>query len=443
MRFRRLYLIALASGVLVFIAIGFLSIGAFFFLRARQRTVTVRLNWSNPIAEIKVEKVWPGVALLPLTDVDDLTAINQALAEDELESACALIVFSTELSDQERAGSLLLLGQRYNARGDRAKAKLCYRLVNTIATLSPALSDFDRANAYLQSGQGLYNLKDGDEAKFNYDLARTVALYSPYLKKTHRQRILDRLIEAYRALGEDRAEWEDLENHIMLESDEPLALNPEEELLLGDLFKQEVVLPEIQEAAAERQRIAQALLDHFRERGGEAPERLIYDLAVALQVEDAVRLGTYEANLVTSSQLSDKIALAWAEVNWLTLKYVVALKGYGLSLVPEWEDQLGKIQSELSKAYEQLYALYGEQIIALPEASSIDRAWVEVLRQEIQVGRLGLYPNYPEERLIEKLREATEQLTSLGYDCSLRVDVIAGQDTKTFILTSDECYGQR
>ena len=111
-------------------------------------------------------------------------------------------------------------------------------------------------------------------------------------------------------------------------------------------------------------------------------------------------------------------------------------------MVPEWEAQSAKIQSELSKAYEDLYALHGEQIIALPEADTIDRAWVEVFRQEIEVGQLGLYPNYPEEQLAAKLIEATEKLIASGQDRSLRVDTLYQDNVNVFILTSDEFYGQ-
>ena len=140
--------------------------------------------------------------------------------------------------------------------------------------------------------------------------------------------------------------------------------------------------------------------------------------------------------------LLEKVAVAWHKVRWLTIKYQAASGSYGLSLVPEWEAQVAEIQSELSKAYEDLYALHSEQIIALPEADAIDRAWVEVLRQEIEVGRLGLYPNYPEEQLAAKLKEATEKLITAGQGRSLHVDILSQDKVNIFILASDESYGQ-
>lgn len=439
MRFRSWLLGILGCGVIVFATTGFLSLGAFVLLSGRQaKSVPLKVEWDDPIDEIDTEKVWPGVGLLALTATDDLTAINQALAEDELDSAYALIALSTDLTDQERAGSLLLLGQRYATARDKDQARLCYYLVHMIATLSPTLFDFDRANACLQSGQGLSELDDQRQAKFKYDQARTIALYSPYLKKAHRKHILDRLIAVYTALGADRAEWLELEQYVALEGGESYLAGPGEESVLGDQFTQEAVLPEMQEAEAERQQAAQNLLEYYRDRVGGVPDILRENLAVALQVEDAVRMGTYEAYIFNASQLADKIALLQAKIDWLTIKYAVAFQAYGFSLVPEWESQKGKIQSELSKAYEELFALYGEQMIALPEAGSVDRAWVEVLRREVEIGQLGLYPNYPQEQLLEELREAMARLATGGQDKSLRLEVIFDQGTATFILTSGE-----
>ena len=166
------------------------------------------------------------------------------------------------------------------------------------------------------------------------------------------------------------------------------------------------------------------------------------NLAQALRTEDEARLSFYNTEPAEPPMLLEKVAVAWHKVRWLTIKYQAASGGYGLSLVPEWEAQVAEIQSELSKAYEDLYALHGEQVIALPEADAIDRAWVEVLRQEIEVGQLGLYPNYPEEQLTAKLKEATEKIIAAGQDRSLRVDILYQDNVKVFILTSDEAYGQ-
>ncbi|MGQ9626263.1 MAG: hypothetical protein ACUVV0_05075 [Anaerolineae bacterium] len=445
MRLKNVYLAFLGCGLVVFIVIGLAGIGAFFYFGSKVRP-GVEMGWSDPASAVKVEKVWPGAALLPLTGVDDITAINRAMSEGELESAFALVVFSNVLSDKERAGTLLLQGQRFSEAGDKAKAMLCYQMINAIAALSPTLSDFERAEAFLQSGQGFFALNRRSEALFSYDQAQTVALYSPYMKKAHRQHILKRLIPAYTALGVGREKWNELEQLIALGGDKEAQNNSEnieEESILTELLNLRAELPEAEEATAGRKRAAQALLENFQARRRSGTESLINDLALAIQVEDAVRLGAYEARFGTTTQLSEKIALARAKVDWLNLKYIVARRACGLSLVPEWEKQAGKIQSELSKAYEELYTLYGEQAVVMPKPDRIDRAWLDILRQEIEFGRLGLYPNYPEKQLIEKLREHTTKLIARAYDHSLRVDTIAGRGAEIFILVPDELYEPR
>ena len=159
-------------------------------------------------------------------------------------------------------------------------------------------------------------------------------------------------------------------------------------------------------------------------------------------VEDAKRQGAYEAGLLQAAQLADKINLLKARVHWLTLKYGVALKSQGISVVPAWEEQLGTIQSELAKARQDLYGLYGDQIVALPDASKIDRAWVELFRHQLEMGRLGLYPNYPEEQLIAKLHDATQILITAGKDQSLRVDTIPDASKPVFILVDTADYSK-
>jgi hypothetical protein len=167
------------------------------------------------------------------------------------------------------------------------------------------------------------------------------------------------------------------------------------------------------------------------------------DLATALLVEDARRQGVYQADILQASNLTEKIALMKSRVDWLTLKYSVGLRAQGLSLVPAWEQQVGTIQSDLAKARQDLYALYGDWIVTLPDTSQVDRAWLELFRLELEMGRLGLYPSYPEEQLITKLKEATANLLADGIDQSMRVDMVSyGEERPAFVLVSGADYGK-
>lgn len=144
------------------------------------------------------------------------------------------------------------------------------------------------------------------------------------------------------------------------------------------------------------------------EEGDVAPE--VADLAEFLRREDAARMAYFDQATVTEPQLAVQAAAAWERAAWLTLKYRIARGGFGLSLVPEWEENAPLIRTELAKAYEALFQLYGDQATALPSATDVDQAWVELLRQEILLGQLELYPDYPEDQLVKRLQEAQERL---------------------------------
>jgi hypothetical protein len=441
---RKWLFFTLVSGFLIFVLAGIVAFGAYFFTSRREISPSA---WSDPIAHLETEKVKPALALLPLAGIPSAEAFGQALEGGNLESAYAILVFGLDLSEQERVGSFLLLARRYAEAENATKAKLCYRQASTIATLSPVLSDFTRADAYLQVGYGLANLREQGEAKLNYDQAYTIALYSPYLKKAHQKSILDKLVSAYGAIDENQKGEQVLEQSAALDLEASDSTEPEpgdkvRTLLLGRPKEPTLIPQEVAEAEAARREAAYSLSDYLLSTLKQPPNNLRTNLAQALRTEDEARLSFYNTEPVEPPMLLEKVAVAWHKVRWLTIKYQVASGGYGFSLVPEWEAEAAEIQSDLSKAYEDLYALHGEQVIALPEADTIDQAWVEVLRKEIEVGRLGLYPNYPEEQLAAKLKEATEKLIAGGQDKSLPVDILYQDNVRVFILTNDESYGQ-
>jgi len=442
---RRWLIPGLAAGLLLFFVVAFLILGlsAIVFKRRAVEPTSLQAGWVDPVSQIDVERVSPATALLKLGGKDDITAINSALRGGDVESAYSLIVLSQRLPDEERIGSLLLVGKRYAADGNVNEARDVYRQINLIAVLSPTLSDFIRADALLQAGEELIDLELVNEAVVTLNQARSIAFHSVYLKPAHRKLILDRLIPAYSALGIGRDAWEELEVVLLDPSgSDDLPPAAEGNPVLGTLASGTQVDPGVQTVQTERERQATALAEYVRDRGGKVSGALVEDLAAALLVEDARRQGVYQADMLQTRQLVDKIALMEDRVDWLTLKYSVALQAQGLSLVPAWEQQLGGIQSELAKARQDLYALYGDQIVTLPDVSQVNLAWLELFRLELEMGRLGFYPNYPEEQLIAKLKEATENLMADGIDQSMRVDTVSEEDRPMFVLVEGTDYGK-
>jgi len=436
---------ALIAAVFIVLIAAFLAMGVLTILAKRRSTealpITTPGGWADPVSLINVNRVAPATGLLRLAGKDDITAINSALKEGDVESAYSLLVLSPNLSDEERIGSLILIARHYAANGDVSGVQNVVRQVNLIAVLSPTLSDLARADALLQAGEQLQALKLTNEALGTFNQARTIALHSVYLRPAHRKHILDRLIPAYSALGLGREAWEELE--VALEAG-TFAQKSDVEVVppvLSELRLKDYSHPEVQAAVADREKQATVLAEYIRDRGGKVSQSLVDSVVRALLVEDARRQGVYQAELLRAPQLVDKIALMHDRVNWLTLKYAVALRAQGLSLMPAWEKQVGAIQSELAKARQDLYALYGDWIVTLPEASKVNRAWLELFRLELQMGRLGLYPNYPEEQLIVKMKEATRTLIAEGVDQSMRVDTVSKGEFATFVLVDGASYG--
>ena len=128
-------------------------------------------------------------------------------------------------------------------------------------------------------------------------------------------------------------------------------------------------------------------------------------------------------------------------VRWLMLKYKVASRGFGISLVPEWETGLADIQSELSKAWEGLFFDYEDLVTSLPDASLIGPGSYAVRRQVLLDGRLGRYPNYPAEQLTDKMQDAVRSLISWGCGSIVRRCAADDGDLIFFLSPGDE-YGQ-
>jgi hypothetical protein len=433
-------LVLLGSGIVIMLLLGVLSIGVYFSLNRRQVNLPV---WQDSLSVVDVEAVDPELALGTLAGIPEQEVIDEALARGHWESAYATIVFSSALDDRQRAGTLLLLGARYASEGKKQRAFLCYQLAYTIATLSPSLPDAVRADIYLRAGGGLVELQERGLAGFIYDQAFIVAAYSSYLTKGNRRLVFEQLEAAYKAMGENEMAARSREKGVALLAEgagdveaprvAPEPLLPPQRPGPGS--------PDIEQVEASRKQAAQALIDRLAGKPG-SPEEARAVLAQALQSEDHIRQQFYENQLSTVTQLSAKIALAQVQVDWLTIKYRVARRGFGLSLVPSWEAHPERIRADLSKAYEQLYALYADFVVALPDASKIERASVEVLRREILMGELGLYPNYPQAQRIGQLQEATTHLILAQPHADLRVDVLKQGAAVTFVLSNDESYGR-
>jgi hypothetical protein len=434
---RRTWLLRSIIGLLaLFVIIGLVSTGAYVYLGLRGRSQGDRL-----IAELRAEEIQPQVGLETLAGLSDPEVVNMAMAEGEWETAYSAVLFSTQLSDRENIGNLLLLGQGYADSGDNSQAELCYQQASLISTLSPTLSDYARANSFLEIAGRFAELGGKEQAIQNNDQAFALAAHSPFVKDPLRADILGELAKEYQDLGlsEKAQECSQLQaelRYATVDSENPAENNPEQPVAN---FLTRISAPTAAMVASYEDRRKEAirgLIDYLSGSSGvdSIPQDLATEVAQALVNEDGARKASYEDELAAASSLVLRIGISEARIDWLLIKYRVALGGYGVELVPAWSSDVDTIAAELSLAREELHAIYGEQIDTFGDQTAKDRAWFDVLRLEILEGRLGLYPNYPEQELIAQLAEVTERLIEAG-DTSLHPEVVYEDGTPLFSLS--------
>jgi len=427
---RRWVLLALAAAVALLLVIGVAALAGYLLLRKQPFDVP---KWQDPRSQIAPEAIDPALAVAGLSGIPDAELVRLALDTMRPDTAFAILVLSPSISDRESTGDLLLLAQRYRTNNQSAEAVTAYRLAGVLATLSPELSDAERAETSVLAGKGLAELNEYGLAELYFDQTFNVLAYSRYIQAATRRTLWQRLQEGYLAIGEREQARRSLEKSA---EEVELISNPQPPLVLP--VTSPPSLPEaVQQAELTRRQAAEVLANTLRERGGKAPAELIERLGQALLEEDGQRLTHYDAQLASGIQLSAQISVIRDRIAWLALKYRVALRGYGLSLVPDWEEQAEAVRVELTRAYEALYSKYHELVVALPDASQIDLAREEMLRREILDGTLGRYPNYPAVQRINELIRVTADLAKTRPRAKLWVSVQPYGGIESFILVDD------
>ncbi|MBN1661073.1 MAG: hypothetical protein JXA93_21950 [Anaerolineae bacterium] len=423
--------------VLLLVAAG--SAAAFFLLRPQE---TVEAAWRDPISAILPDQVAPDLALYPLAGASELDTIDAAISNDQVETAYAAIVLSTDLSDAQRLGRLILLGSAMLEGGATERAALVYQQVYDIAILSPWLSDPARADALLASGHGWRRVGEVEQALAAYDQVYLIAVGSPYLQMANRRSLLVALEAAYDDMG-DKERAPKIRAKIIELDQQAGPLPPLEPGLRPELSAGEQVIssPELGLLEDARRQAALGLLQTIAEQG-QPQEELVAALAGALRAEDTAKGAFYQQALAETAQPGRRVDIHRAMIRWLSIKYKVAARGFGLSLVPEWEEDVATIQSALSRSYQDLFFEYEDLVTALPDATLMVPGRYQIRRQALLQGRLGHYVNYPAQQWAEKLQSTVQELVAAGGGDRLYVDVEAREDgTLDFFLTPAAEYG--
>jgi hypothetical protein len=439
MRSRRRLLWILLAAVIALLLVAVIA-GALYL--ALQRRPTVPAGWQDPVASIEPNKITAGLALYPLAGASELETVDVALDSGDLETAYAALVFSRDLVDVRRIGRLTLLGRGFVEAGEPQRAHLCFQQIYDLALLSPSLNDPARADALLNCGKGWASIEQTSQARNAFEQVYTLAVQSPYLQMAHRRDLLGALEAAYRDLGD--VEQAEAFRQQIAELDQQAQPQPPQmpgELPDLPVSTESISSPEIGELEEARRQAAYALIEAL-DAGGEPPSDLVQGLARSLHAEDAAKLDLYRQELEATSQPGRRINVHWHTIRWLTIKHQVAVKGFGLSLVPDWEAQAADVQSALTKAYEDLFFDYEDLVAALPEASLIGPGSYQARRLVLLAGRLGHYPNFPAQQMASKLQDVVTDLIATESGEQLYVDMAVADEGLRFFLSPAEQYGQ-
>jgi hypothetical protein len=407
-------LYVLLAGLILLAVAGLALLGAYFWISRQQAAPAAP---QNLLEAVKVANVAPDLAVLSLAGESDERVIKAALDAGEMETAYAGLAYSVLLPDATRSGQWLLLAGRYAGGADAAakpvdpaRTQLAYQTALDQAALSPGLGDVTRAGMSLQVARGLASISKAPGtaalARLALKQAENVARYSLTLLPAQRRDTFEQVIAGYRRSGDQQAAT-NLQNQIGPASAGPgVKLPPAADLLAG--LRGSIVLPaDVTEALVARQQAAASVAATWLQSDANARRELTSTLGTALVAEDTARSAFYDT-LGDLSQ-ADQLAMLHDRINWLTIKYRVARRAYGTSLVPEWEGQVADIATTLAAAYTDLINGYGRQLDTL-EAGDAAVGRLQLLQEGLLWSRLGLFPDHAEDALRTQLIEAAHQL---------------------------------
>ena len=354
-----------------------------------------------------------SLALGTLAGRADEEIVRRALASGQLETALAALMYNPLLSDETRSSGLIDLARRLAAVRKHEPALAVVRAAIDVALLSPFMPDHARVTSLDQAGQVLASLSQRAEAGYVYDQAATIARESGRINPTLRQLLLDGLVQSNTRLGrgEDARQLRTAMQSPAPPSDNTTAVLPN--LVPSFTGGSTAVWSELGAATEVRQRLAADLANAIanRDAGMEAKRSA---LESALVAEDRLWQGIDSEGAYPADNLLQSAAFARQRLEWQALKWRVAGRGFGLSLVPVWEQAAPQIEADLAWATEDYYQALRDAGISLPDVRQANEAAVEIAQDQIKLGRLGLPQAISEAELLANLQRAVTARLATG-----------------------------
>ncbi len=438
---KALPLVLLVGAALLF-CVGLAATGARFYF-ARGESVDLS-QWKAPLDQVDPKRITAANSLEALAGIADTQAIDDALQQGDWESAFTDLAYSPDLPDTNRAGTLLLLGSRYAAAKQTAKAAWAYQYAAMLATISPEPSELLRVQTLLEAARGLRLLGMPSAARAALDQAYLIIEYSYSIPPETRARLFEQTATVYQAFG-----VANLATQAREKSQEASA--PAAEEAVATARRPYLLVPSdlpadqtLQDKTKARETAAKELIDQLNlkppKSDQDLPQDLIRNLGDRLYEEDGLRNDYYTAQSKAAAEAPAQVAVLRDKIGWLALKLRVARGGFGLSIVPEWESDAKNIAGELSDAFDGLFKISEQQAGISEQAADADHHVEDVLRAELVAGRIGLYV-YDENDLRSRLDEISLRLRDEQVP-ALRLESYQKGTATFYLLVPDELYGQ-
>ncbi len=438
---KALPLVLLVGAALLF-CVGLAATGARFYF-ARGESVDLS-QWKAPLDQVDPKRITAANSLEALAGIADTQAIDDALQQGDWESAFTDLAYSPDLPDTNRAGTLLLLGSRYAAAKQTAKAAWAYQYAAMLATISPEPSELLRVQTLLEAARGLRSLGMPSAARAALDQAYLIIEYSYSIPPETRARLFEQTATVYQAFG-----VANLATQAREKSQEASA--PAAEEAVATARRPYLLVPSdlpadqtLQDKTKARETAAKELIDQLNlkppKSDQDLPQDLIRNLGDRLYEEDGLRNDYYTAQSKAAAEAPAQVAVLRDKIGWLALKLRVARGGFGLSIVPEWESDAKNIAGELSDAFDGLFKISEQQAGISEQAADADHHVEDVLRAELVAGRIGLYV-YDENDLRSRLDEISLRLRDEQVP-ALRLESYQKGTATFYLLVPDELYGQ-
>lgn len=400
-------------------------------------------KWIVPQEQVDTKKIVPGVALGLLAGTTDAGSVDDSLAAGDFEGAFAQIAYGTEFTDANRVGTLLLLGNRFALAKQTPKAVWMYEYAVFLTTVSPLPSDLTRVQTLLEASQGLKGLGMESNARSALDQAYLITQYSFSLPRDTRAELYNQISRAYQTFNlpklADEARGKAADSATLANEDSvnisrrPFRIQPTDPPDNAD----------VKAKTDERVRAARELLDALNlnppKTEADMPTELVNALGDALYQEDGLRADYYSTQYDQATDASAQLGVLRDKLSWLALKYRVARLGFGLSLVKEWQDDADKIKQDLNDTYDQYFAITEQQAQGLEKTDEASRSTEDVLRSTLVAGRWGLYSQYDETQIRQRLDEVSQALRDAQVP-SLRLDSFTRGSEIVYLLVPDELY---